>query len=318
MIELLKNKPIIINTDLDGLISGLILKEYLDCRVIGFSNSAEKFWLNKQSVNDFKDACFVDMYVADPDTIVIDQHIISVNDEHHGVLSGNPNKINPNLLNKRCFLPNQSYYKKYPFGTVHFIVALLEGKGVDLTGLDLDRTEEGLSFIDLILRSDDAMNTTINSNYEANANEWWDWLEGESDGGAITIKFKTYLAHLKNTNPGYAIKKKNEIARILQNTPFNCNSPDGGIRNILEEDKLKENAKKYFQFISDISGITLFDIDANFRTYSGTIGRTSLTSIQQNELISANTLCGEKIFSYAFVRTSNRGNNFSYTLKKNR
>ena len=36
--------------------------------------------------------------------------------------------------------------------------------------------------------------------------------------------------------------------------------------------------------------------------------------LQKKELISNNSINGKKIFSYAFVRSSNRENNFSYTL----
>ena len=44
----------IINTDLDGLISGLILKKFLNCHVIGFSTSTEKFWVIDQFINKLK------------------------------------------------------------------------------------------------------------------------------------------------------------------------------------------------------------------------------------------------------------------------
>ena len=93
MIQYLKNKPLIINTDLDGLISGLILKKFLNCHVIGFSTSTEKFWVIDQFINKLKNVCFVDMYVVDQNTFSVDQHIISVNEEHHKLLSQNSKKI---------------------------------------------------------------------------------------------------------------------------------------------------------------------------------------------------------------------------------
>lgn len=66
MLEKLKNKPILINSDLDGIISGLLLKKYLNCTIVGFTNSAETIWLQK-GFTDFKNACFVDMYVTNPE-----------------------------------------------------------------------------------------------------------------------------------------------------------------------------------------------------------------------------------------------------------
>ncbi len=313
MINILKNKPIIINTDLDGIISGLILKKYLNCKIIGFSNSADKVWLDESfNIDKLKDFCFVDMYVANPEIIVIDQHIISVNQEQHKILEKNPNKINPNLLNMRCFLPNESYYKKYPFGTVHFIVALLEGNGFDLENLALQQSIQGLSFMDLILRADDTMKTTIDSNYMENAKEWWQWLSELSNQGQVTRQFSNYLCNLPE---GYAAKKKQEIANHLTNYPFNCDTPDGGVKNITEADYLKDSVKKYFQFISDVSNIELFNLNKCFKEHLiGKTYRVTLTSKFHDDFIKNNQIKDKDIFSYAFVRTSNRDKNFSCTI----
>ena len=47
MIEKLKqNNKIIINSDIDGVISGLLLTNFCNCEVVGFSNSADGVWLD--------------------------------------------------------------------------------------------------------------------------------------------------------------------------------------------------------------------------------------------------------------------------------
>ena len=311
MIQYLKNKPLIINTDLDGLISGLILKKFLNCHVIGLSTSTEKFWVIDQFINKFKNVCFVDMYVVDQNTYSVDQHIISVNEEHHKLLSQNSKKINPNLMNNKYFLPNSSYYTKYPFGTIHFIIALLENIGIDLTSLNLKKNIENISFIDLILRCDDAMKTTIASECIRNAKNWWEWLKKMSKNGPITLSFIEYLSQIDSL---YVTNKRDQITRLLKGNPFYCDSSDGGINDILEGTKIKDSTKEYFQFIAEISGIDLFDINFNYKTFKGLAKRTSLSLQQKKELISNNSINGKKIFSYAFVRSSNRENNFSYTL----
>ena len=33
------NNKIIINTDIDGFLSGMILKQYFNCEIVGFTNS---------------------------------------------------------------------------------------------------------------------------------------------------------------------------------------------------------------------------------------------------------------------------------------
>jgi len=315
LIEQIRNKPIIINTDLDGLISGLILKKYLNCTIVGFSNSAEKFWLTNEIKYDLNDICFVDMFVANPSVLTIDQHIISANEKHHKLLCKNPNKINPNLMNPRYFLPNNSYYKKYPFGTVHFIIALLERSGINLDGLNFYNSSNNVSFIDLILRCDDAMKTSIASNYIKNASEWWSWLKVTSRNG---VAISELIKYLSNTDKGYALRKKDQITHILQSTPFYCDSPDGGIIEILRGTKIKTNVLDYFEFVSEITGINLFRVDFDYKTFEGLAKRTSLSSHQIEKLINENTIEEQDIFSYAFVRSSSRDNSFSYTLKSKR
>lgn len=313
MLEILKNKPIIINTDLDGMLSGLLLKKYLNCKIVGFSNSAENIWLQSDFTN-FKNACFIDMYVANPEIVCLDQHIISVNEKHHDKLKKNPKKINPNLLNKRCFLPDDLYYKKYPFGTIHFIIALLEREGFDLANLDMLKTTNSLQLIDFILRADDTMKTTVNSNYIENANEWWQWLQEFSKQGKTILKLKDYLDKTsKNTSNNI----KNKITRLLQSNPFNCDSSDGGIKEITKNNYLKKNVKSYFKFISEITNIELFNLEVQFKKYCGITKRLSLTKEFQKELITSNTINNKNIFSYAFVRSSKRDYHFSCTFYQN-
>ncbi len=310
MLEQLKNKPIIINTDLDGIISGLFLQKYLNCKIIGFSNSAEKIWLQTDFKN-FKNVCFVDMFVANPDIICIDQHIISVDEKHHKKLVKNPNKINPNLLNLRFFLPDSSYYKKYPFGTVHFIMALLEKEGFDLSGIDLFKKRHNVTLIDLILRADDTMKTTIDSKYINNADEWWKWLLKFSNNGKTILKLKEYLI---DTSVESSKTIKNNILNLLKNKPFFCDSSDGGIKEPMENKVLKENVKTYFKFISEIISVEIEDLNTIYKTYRGHTKRLSLTKEFRDELTEFNTINHQKIFSYAFVRSSKRDYNFSATF----
>ncbi|MCF6278863.1 MAG: hypothetical protein L3J14_00785 [Flavobacteriaceae bacterium] len=326
MLEKLKNKPILINSDLDGIISGLLLKKYLNCTVVGFTNSAETIWIQKGFTN-FEEICFVDMFVANPKIVCIDQHIISVNEKHHAILKKNQNKINPNLLSPHFHLPNSSYKTKYPFGTVHFIIALLEKEGFDLSellvkntnngivdfdDLDLEKSSNTLSFIDLILRADDTMKTTVDSRYVDNATNWWKWLIELSNNGKTTLKLKDYLDSL-DAKKASEIKKT--IKDLLQHKPFLCDSSDGGITELTSVNGfLKVHAKRYFKFISQLSNIEIFNIDCEFKTYKGITKRLSLNKKQQQELIEFNTIDSRKVFSYAFVRTESREDSFSCTF----
>ena len=317
MLEKLKNKPILINSDLDGIISGLLLQKHLNCTVVGFTNSAETVWI-QNGFTDFKNACFVDMFVANPATICIDQHIVSVNEKHYEVLKTNPNKINPNLLNPRFHLPNDSYKLKYPFGTVHFIIALLEKSGVDLSSLLVKNTNNGIKIqlIDFILRADDTMKTTIDSNYMDNANDWWKWLKELSNNGQTILKLIEYLDGL---TPKKASAIKKNIGALLQQSPFLCDSSDGGIAELTTKNGfLKDHAKRYFELIANLMKIELFDTNCEFKTYKGVTKRLSLNKKQQQELIEFTTIDSKKVFSYAFVKMASREESFSCTFYQNK
>ena len=311
MLEKLRNKPILINTDLDGIMSGLLLQKHLNCSVVGFTNSAETIWMDKNFA-DFKDVCFVDMFIANPEIMCIDQHIVSVNEAHYDLLKDNPNKMNPNLINPRFHLPNSSYKLKYPFGTVHFIIALLEKSGIKINPIITETNPHKLCCIDFILRADDTMKTTVDSKYMDNAKDWWNWLNELSNNGEATQNFINYL---ENTNPKKAKELKRRVGDILKKDPYYCDTSDGGIQEITtENDVLKPSSIAYFRLVAKLMQIELFDVKSPFKKYEGTVKRYSLSKKQQEALIHSNTIDGKKVFSYAFVRTASRAENFSCTF----
>ncbi len=314
MIEKLKhNNKIIINSDIDGVISGLLLTNFCNCEVVGFSNSADKVWLDTSKCNSIYNGVYIDMYVPNESTITIDQHIIAINKEHLERIQTNSNKINPNIYNQRYLLPKDLYYKKYPFGTCHFIISMLCKQGINLSSISSKNSSDGLMFIDYLLRADDAMNTSL-FRYKINAQEWWNWLFDYSNKSEI-IKALTY--YLYSTDIDRANKIKTQITDRLINQ-FKCDRPDGSIIQIInEKGKLKQNALDYIQFISNLSNLKCFDLNITLKEFKGVNKRTGLSNSQQNELMLQNTINGEKVFSYAFVRTFDKTDYFSYTIMKN-
>ncbi|MCK5815306.1 MAG: hypothetical protein KAH07_05120 [Flavobacteriaceae bacterium] len=310
MIQKLRNKPIIINSDLDGVFSGLILKKYLNCKIVGFTNSDEFVWFDEESSFAYADVCFVDIFLANPTVICVDQHIIASNEEHFNTLSQNQNKINPNLLQPRFHVPNSSYRTKYPFGTVHFIIALLEREGIEMQ-FDLKKSINGISFVDALLRVDDAMKTTVNSRYIKNAAQWWGWLKEFSKNGKIISELTEYLDLL---TPENTEDIKRIIGQVLKSAPYNCDRSDGGMYELTSEGKLKENGKRYFQFLADLIEIEVFDLNVGYKKFKGKSERLKLDKKQILELNTFNTINGRRVFSYAFVKSDQKDDNFSVTF----
>ena len=94
---------VIVNTDLDGFLSGLLLHHFCGLEVVGFCDSHTHVWLSK-TVHSLDEVLFVDIFIASPKVQCVDQHIVAVDKEHALNLFFNPNKSNPNLcLNPRSF-----------------------------------------------------------------------------------------------------------------------------------------------------------------------------------------------------------------------
>ena len=310
-----ENQKCIINTDLDGLFSGLLLHNFLNWEIVGFCDSKESIWVDRNRVSKLSDCVFIDIFLFPENLKCIDQHIVAVDTEHHETLVENTNKLNPNLLNERTFLPDKSYYKKYPFGTVHFIIAWLERNGIEVK-LDFSKiVTKSISSIDLLLRADDAFKTSTFSNYTDNATEWWDWLKDYSKNGEIIRELINYIQKFrKDKSRADAKNKKDAIAELLQSKPFYCDSPDGGFKegSSLGGGFLKTNVKEYFRFIADAVGLKCFNLDFSYSQLKGNAVRTKLNEKQLQQLREG--VSEKNLFSYAFVRSSKRSDNFSFTL----
>lgn len=175
-----KNRDIIVNTDIDGFLCGLFLQKYFDCRIVGFSNSKSKIWTIPE-IQSIYDPVYIDLFVVNPFVICIEQHIIAKDDVHLNKIISWGTKINPNLVRGRTF--EGDYSHKYPFGTIHFLLALMEYEGIIVDFPDLRKIvtfpSSGISTTlgHIILRADDALYSTLSA-YRDNALDWWKFLDG--------------------------------------------------------------------------------------------------------------------------------------------
>ncbi|WP_285269214.1 hypothetical protein [Kaistella rhinocerotis] len=309
MIKALRsNKKIIINSDIDGVLSGLILQEYLDCEVVGFCNSDNKLWILEDEISDYRQFVFIDMFVNNKNITCIDQHIVSFNESHNEELSSYGNKINPNIIRGRYFVPNNSYYSKYPFGTVHFIIADLERNNFDLKNISLFRNDIELNPIEYFLRADDALLTSV-IKYKDNALDWWKWLKEYSLNGTVTTQFMNYV--YSGVDPHLS---KKGVENHLMGYPFYCKKPDGGFFEILDAHcKILPNFKLYLDFIADKINLPPLRIKENFKILQGTPKRINFTHADFEEFKNLSTVSGKKVFSYAFVKSYGKENSFSFT-----
>lgn len=307
-----KNPNIIINTDIDGILSGIILCHYCGCQVAGFSNSKETVWL-REDIKSVYEPVYIDMFVPRRDVWCVDQHIVSVNDEHHDLYASYGTKINPQLDRHRIF-QKWDYIYKYPFGCVHYIIAKLESEGIEVTLPTLGKIADSkfnVNIGDLVLRADDAMKTTLNSNYMKNARDWWNFLLEVSNNAVSVIQMESYLY---DSTPCDKVEQIKNNTKLYFNQRFDSRSSDGGFNQIIDgSGNLLYNIQNYIQEIARLMEMPIrFPIH-----YTPHIGKYNLrywSNQWEEEFIKKGTIEGEEVFSYAFIYSpSGRFPNFSYT-----
>lgn len=287
-----RDKKCVINTDLDGLLSGMLLQEFLNWEIVGFSSCCGKpddnLWLKNGCV-DIKDYIFVDLPVAQKNISIIDQHFVSFENDSINRFNNCGNKVNPNIMRARVF-KNNDYVKKYPFGTVHFILASLERLNLLPKDFQIDfyKSFGNYDLADLFLRADRVIGNTYS--YTTNCIDWSNWMI--EYGGEISQK----LFNIVKLEFSDRHKKEHVVEEKLQQ--FGCKGLDGECSNLFRI-KDKDSLNCYFKFLSksfEMKPLPLFD----FFSYDNLYGERII--IGNNNLEKINQLLKqENLFSYAFV-----------------
>lgn len=313
-----KNKNIVINSDIDGMLSGMILQKYFGCKVVGFSNSWDCVWIEptyEQATDDaLNSPVYIDLYVTNPKVICIEQHIIGYDDAHNKRISDLNTKINPNIMRiGRTF--SGDYFHKYPFGTVHFLIALMEKEGihVELPLLHSVTTSKAFDYDltvgDIILRADDALFSSLGK-YKANTEEWWPWLLKLS-GNAKSIS--NMISYITLADPSQNFKVKDRTGYYFTRE-FKCSGIDGAFKNITDTNgNLLPNVLEYRDEICKMMKMSL-DLPLKYNIHKGAastkkyIGNGADLEFNNNQ----------DLYSYAFIfGPRSPKHNFSYTTKMN-
>ena len=295
-------KSIIASTDLDGLLSSVTLEMSGAWRVQGFFDSRDALWLPQGVSIRPKEHVFVDVFAAPTDIRCIDQHIVASNVEHLSELRLLSTKINPNLARGASYQGSrgQGFTDKYPFGTVHYVIALLEASGMRVD-INLSRQiADGLSVIDLLLRADGAAeNTRI---YAPNCHTWWAWLE--TVGGPVTSAIADAARSVAAA--GMSLQPwKRTLESLFRD--LGCSSSDANFSILLGSDP--QRADVFLRTFWDWFAVPSAPTVANLQRLEGRHIRVSPSGLEPEAL-----LAREDLFTYAY--TSRQGDGFSATLMK--
>lgn len=264
-------RDIVINSDIDGFLSGMILQKYYNCRVVGFSNSKESIWLSPE-INSIYEPVYIDIFVNNIETYCIDQHIVAYDNAHLERIRAYETKLNPNLdIMEKTYIDD--YYRKYPFGTVHYLIALMKLDGIDVEFNELrqEYVVRGNDWNDyivcpgqIVLRADDALYSSLGP-YADNASNWWEQLKSYNSRTIDLLYDYVYSVCDKSDNQMYKDYMRDFFIKGLD-----CDGADGAFDTItrLDGKTLQSRVLNYNQVINDIVGIRL-DLPKEVKQYKG-------------------------------------------------
>ncbi len=290
-------KKCIINADLDGLLSGMILQEFLGWDIVGFSSccgkSNDELWLFDKE-EDISECVFVDLPVYLKEYSTIDQHFIAFDKETIEKYNNDSNKLNPNIIRERVFLDKNGknqYIMKYPFGTIHFIIAVLEKIGIinDSYSFNFEKELEEFDLADLILRADRVIGNTVS--YTQNCNDWLSWLIdlGGSNTKRLFDKVKSEL-----TTRMISEKKVEDKLKKL-----GCKGTDGDCSNLLR-DKNYNLLNNYFNYLAKSLEMKPIPLKA-INDFGKLTGKKYVVTNKNINFLKKETM-KKNVFSFAFIK----------------
>ncbi|MFB0515948.1 MAG: hypothetical protein ACETWG_05015 [Candidatus Neomarinimicrobiota bacterium] len=159
-----RHLPMVISTDIDGLLSAAFLHHCLEWHVEGYYDCTT-LWLSPDGVEHRDRLLWIDLDVCRPECRCLGHHILTVSE---GIPPGLAHSCNPNLL---AGIGADNFSAKYPYSTLLFLLWLHEQK-----------PRRDLIARLLLLQADSAW---INyQNYHENCQSWlerlpdyeWPWL----------------------------------------------------------------------------------------------------------------------------------------------
>lgn len=243
-----KNKPMVTHNDLDGLLTALILHEYLGWNLVGMYDLTH-FWLDKSFKQNPREAIYVDLDVTHKDFKSLGHHIIGEEKQHLNV-------------NELFGITHKEYTSKYPLSTALFLYWLFEKK---LPENDLGKL--------LLLHSDSAW-----KNYQQYTTNVTNWLN------ALGMDEMLYL--LKNQNTFQDIessvlpkieeyinprtnRENHQCSYTVRNGQFAFNRPRG------------KSVQDFVDFLADTLGFKRMIVPSNLQKLA-TFQRTTIDINKNN------------------------------------
>ena len=209
-----------------------------------------------------------------------------------------------------CGDMESDYYHKYPFGTVHFLISLMEQEGVrvDLGDLFENKTfniqgkQLTSCFGQVLLRADDALYSTL-SPYRANALNWWEWLDPQKSYQSM----QQIIKYINSCSINKSKEYKQQIGLFFKG--FGCDGWDGAFSTVTDKaGKLLPKVKLFYEEMGRFIPGRHKPLPENYVIHKGSYNLDTLSRFSD-----ASILESESLYSYAFIYGPSKSGNLSYT-----
>ncbi|MFP3896955.1 MAG: hypothetical protein ACLFV5_09015 [Anaerolineales bacterium] len=295
-----KGSPMIISLDLDGIISAMLMATLLDWRLVGFYN-ASKLWVEGDIDWLAGEAVFLDHDIYRANIPSIGHHILQWRGDVPTPL--HQESLNPNLL--RGISKQNTFSQKYPFGTVHFLLACLNAH-YESEVLELPR-----DFMPILIQVDSSFQSAFT--YQRNALEWMEWLGGSDEQSPLYP-----LCHsLMSTSPRRLLEWTLWYDDEMRNLGFGSKRRYSSRRRQGQVDSPVGEGWKILQVLIDwlYQRSPWFMVTPDFEQLRAT-GNLEIVELKRGSMRPTKgrfeNLMKKRPFSYAIISSSDEGLNYAF------
>jgi len=277
----------VIGNDLDSILSACFLKSLFGWNIVAtydyktlWYSADEKDFSARFSLGEY---VAIDLDIYQPQIFSLGHHILE--NDSSDVLAGHARSLNPNFIRG---INVASFKRKYPLGTIHFLIWLFNQT-------DLNRNAKFLMWL-----ADSAFINAQSHRFRDNAIEWVKgYFQSEY---LLTMTERVDL-------PGFEESLQKEIFPALKINPLATNSGQVKSRHLnlggyqcqwVDPNCENESIVDLFQIISSLTGWTAPKIPNQFLKVEGKRQKITTEEIVKRFGSLDKFLSDEKVFSYVF------------------
>lgn len=294
--------PMVCSLDLDGLVSAMLMESLLGWRLVGFYD-AQRLWV-RSDVDIFSgEVVFLDHDIYRESIPSVGHHMLQWQKDIP--LPGHQRSLNPNLLRG---ITAEEFGRKYPFGTLHLLLACHSAWHPEWRETKLRLPRE---FLPVLLNVDSAMQSAFT--YLRNAKEWLEWLGGSEEDSPLFPFCRLLLSASPRRLLDWGIEFDEEMARL----GLGARSPYTKRRAQAQrlDPTLREDWKKLDNLVKWLREISPWEL--TLPEFPDLAERGDLRVVEMRRMSVKSTkgqfraMLDQKPFSYAIISAGENGLNYS-------